>query len=169
MTEKIVVEEIEEIILIDEDNTSIVVHNEIIEIVEVAEQGPAGPPGLNGSGSDTVTSNRTTAAAISGHRVVKLLEDGTVDYADASDFDDASIVLGLTLGAAIMGASIQVREHGLVTEGSWTWTPGLPVWLGATGHLTQTPPVAPAAFSLAIGSAIAADTVFIRIEPVVLL
>jgi hypothetical protein len=139
--------------------------------VQLGQQGPRGAPGEAGSGGggENVTSTRTASAALSGHRVVKLLSDGTVDYADAANSADAAIVLGVTLGAAISGGDIQIREVGEIVEGSWSWTAGLPVWLGSTGHLTQSPPASPAAFSLIVGFASAADTVCVRIESPILL
>jgi hypothetical protein len=167
--ERVVIAETVERILVDNTHEVIDLEPRLIEVVEVAKQGPIGPPGPSGEGVETVTGVYPASGAVSGHRVVKLMGDGSVGYADAAEIGDASIVVGITLNAAASGADVQVREHGLITEAGWSWTPGLPVWLGSNGHLTQTPPAAPAVFSLAIGSAVASDAVFVRIEPVVLL
>jgi hypothetical protein len=137
--------------------------------VGLGQQGPRGADGAPGSGGDSVTEARTAAGNLSGHRVVKVIPDGRVAYANASEDGDASTVLGVTTNAAADGAEINVRVLGEVVEFGWSWTAGLPVWLGDGGHLTQTPPAPPAAFSLVVGFAVAPDTIFVRPEPPILL
>ena len=76
-------------------------------------------------------------------------------------------MLGITTGAAAAGDAINVQASGEMTEVSWNWTPGLPVFLGTNGLLTQTPPVS--GFQLVLGVAISPTKLAINIkQPIVL-
>jgi hypothetical protein len=46
-----------------------------------------------------------------------------------------------------------------MTELSWTWTPGEPIFLGNNGMLTQTPPSS--GFAIELGTAISATSIWI--------
>ena len=132
--------------------------------------GPTGPPGDAGpegptgpAGSLTVTF--TAGAALSGHRMVTRSSDDSVVYADNSDPNHLAAPLWMTLGAASDGAAIECLAGGVVDEPSWSWTPG-PLYLGATGHLTQTPPTASGAvFLTQIGYATSATSIVLDRQP----
>jgi len=65
-----------------------------------------------------------------------------------------------------IGQSATVLAYGLLTESSWAWTPNVPLFLGADGLLTQTPPVAPGALFLAqVGTATGATAAFFDRHP----
>lgn len=124
------------------------------------EQGPIGPAG--GSALAMIT-----AQALSGERIVYAVDASTVNYASCSDIAHFSQVLGLTETAAASGASVNVRRSGEFTFEGWSWIQG-PVFLGENGALTQTVP-STARFSLAIGFAMSATTLFIDIgTPIIL-
>lgn len=102
----------------------------------------------------------TAGVALSGHRVVSPRGDGKVEYADATFITHLNRSMWLTLGAVAANAPATVLIHGWITEPSWAWTPGLAIFLGAAGLLTQALPVAPgSAFLLRLGVAISATAI----------
>lgn len=130
---------------------------------EQGPPGPVGPPGQAGASYLTFTAD----GALSGHRAVRPTTAGAVGYASSAVAADANSVLGITTGAAATGAAINVQASGEMTEVSWNWTPGLPVFLGTNGLLTQTPPVS--GFQLVLGVAISPTKLAINIkQPIVL-
>ena len=128
------------------------------------ERGPVGPPG---AGGDATILTRPTAAAIGGHRVVIQEADGTVSYADHTDPAHADMALGLTIEAADAGAEIQILVGGETIEPSWTWDVTRPIYLGATGLLTQTPPTT--GFLQQVAIPLAADRIYWQPQPAVIL
>ncbi|MCM6777931.1 hypothetical protein NDR87_31465 [Nocardia sp. CDC159] len=129
--------------------------------VAVPVPGPPGPPGPPGSGAGTVIVTGTAGAALSGHRAVVQLPDGTYVYASCDDPTHMALPIGITAAAAMMGDQVQIVMFGQMTESSWAWTPG-PVFLGIGGSLTQSAPTGPtAAFLTQLAAATAADTVFV--------
>jgi len=134
----------------------------IIEIIEVAEQGPPGPPGADGAS----TLRLIAGAALGGHRAVLLDADSQAQYASADDPDHFGRVVGITTGAAVSGAPVDVLRGGELVEPGWAWAPGLPVYLGINGVLTQVPPVAPS-FCLIVGFPVAPTKLFVSLrEPI---
>lgn len=132
-----------------------------VEVVSKGGQGPAGPAGPPGpSGGDVVV--LPAATDVGGHRVVRSTGE-YAGYADAYNADHGDDVLGLTLGAATAGDDVQVQTGGTINEPSWDWTPEEPVFAGADGIPTQSPPT-DAAFLLVIGFAITSTSMRVRIE-----
>lgn len=132
-----------------------------VSIVGKGAQGPAGPEGPVGpAGGDVIV--LPAVSDLGGHRVVRSIV-GFVGYADAYDADHGDDVLGVTLGAAVTGEDVQVQVAGVITEPSWAFTPGEPVFAGADGIPTQSPPT-DAAFLLVIGFAVTASSMRVRIE-----
>lgn len=101
---------------------------------------------------------------LSGHRMVRI-ESGSAWYASNADQSHAGKVAGITTGAAVATDPVSVQTQGLMTEPSWSWTPG-PVYLGADGALTQTPPTS--GFLLIVGRAIDTTKLLIGIQTPVL-
>lgn len=99
-------------------------------------RGPSGPAGPAGSPDIALTAGET----LSGHRVV-VAGLGGVLYAQPSNVAHADAVVGITTGAAISGASVMVRGSGDMTEPSWSWTAGQPLFVIANGQLSHTPPI----------------------------
>lgn len=135
-----------------------------VTVVPVA--GPRGPAGPAGDGGQ-VTLTGTAGEILSGHRVVtRDAADGIV-YASNDDSAFLSAPLWLTTGAALVGAEVTVLVLGTFEEPTWSWTPGGPLYLGANGQLTQTPPTAAggAVFLAQVGVATSATTVFIDRQP----
>lgn len=128
--------------------------------------GPQGPPGAAGAAGSVL--EKTAGAALGGHRVVVASGADEVLVADVTDAAHLHRVLGITEGAAVQGDGIGVRFAGEMTEGSWSWTPDAPIYVGAAGVLTQTPPVG-AAWLRIVAVAISATRIVVGLrEPVLL-
>ena len=107
--------------------------------------GPGLPLPAEGNGSAAaplVQGNfvATAGDSVSGHRGVMSDSAGGVVHGDpASSLFNC---LGISLNAAAKGSPVAVAGSGRVLEPSWSWTPGLAIFVGPAGALTQTPPVA---------------------------
>lgn len=112
----------------------------------------------------------TTAAAIGGHRVVILTNDGTVAIASADDITSATRVIGITVNAADINTQVLIQTQEELDDPSWFWDMSHPVYLGLNGVLTQVPPTSPgSAFSMVVGFPITSTSLFINLrEPIVL-
>lgn len=115
--------------------------------------------GLASTGEQLVYA-ATAGQNLSGDRAVVLDDSGEAVYASNDDLTHLGRRVFLTAGAALDGDDVDLISEGPVVEGSWSWTPGEPLYLGAGGALTQVAPSSPAEFSLLIGYALAADTIF---------
>lgn len=122
--------------------------------------GPRGERGADGGG----TFQLEAATAIGGHRAIVTDADGLAVYADNQTAAHQYGALGVTTGAASAGDSLSIVALGAITEASWSWTPQQPVFVGAAGVLTQTPPAAPAWLRV-VGVAISPTTLFVRPDP----
>jgi hypothetical protein len=120
--------------------------------------------GIGGSVAE-LRRNGVAAVALSGHRVVMPQVNGQLNYASNDNVAHLAAPLWITTGAASPGSPVDVLITGLMVEPSWSWTPG-PVYLGANGQLTQTPPAAPGALFLAqVGTATSPTTLFVDRAP----
>ena len=136
--------------------------------IAAGQQGPAGPSGIPGPAGGTAM-NFTATAAIGGRRMLSLNAANEVIYASNDDIGAAHKIIGMSLNAASPGGAINVVRGGEVIEPSWNWVTTLPVYLGTNGLLTQTPPAAPAAFSLIVGFPTSATGLFISVrEPIII-
>lgn len=154
--------------LVESVTTQEILHDLAEPEQELLEIGQQGPPGRDGVGSTTL--NHPAAVPMSGHRVVLLDVTGALAYADAFTPSHAYRVLGVTLNAAIPGQNVIVQWFGEISEPSWVWDPLLPVWLGADGVLTQTPPsTIGAAFALIVGFASTPTKLQVDLQPPILL
>jgi hypothetical protein len=125
-----------------------------------------GVPGANGSAEATLSA--TTARALSGHFVVKINDAGLMDYASANDLGDADRPLAMVTGAWSSGVSATATLFGPITEPSWSWTVGQPIWLGDNGLPTHTLPM-DALFQRQVGEVINPTTIMFWAQaPIVL-
>jgi len=120
---------------------------------------------LDSSGSEILlNSNNATYTAsviLSPFQVVQTITETTVGIADCSSLSTAIGVVGVTLGSSIIGGIIEVAVDGSsVTDLSWAWTAGLPVYLSTAGGLTQTLQPIP----VIVGYAISATTITVNIN-----
>jgi hypothetical protein len=125
------------------------------------------PAGGGGQAQNIVVAG-TAATALSGHRAVTRLEDGTFGYASNDNIDHLGLPLWVTTGASSMGAAVQAVALGEIIEPSWSWSLG-PVFLGANGLLTQSVPTAPAQFLAQVGFATGATRMFVDRQPSIML
>lgn len=83
---------------------------------------------------------RTTgiaAQALSGHRVVSSLADGTFGYPDGEQALNG--VLLLTAGAGDAGAPVGLIAEGLVDDPSWSWPVPSTLLLDSLGRISTAP------------------------------
>ena len=118
------------------------------------------------SDSDVVSIFARAAQALSGHRVLKATIDGA-NYASSDVIEDASAVIGISVEAASAGALIQIQTDAELSEPSWNWAVGKPVFNGLNGLLTQTSPSA--GYSLVVGLATSPTTILISVkQPIII-
>lgn len=131
---------------------------EVEVVAEAAPQGPPGPPGPSGVEAARIT--RLAGIDIGGHRAIYVAEDNTFRYADAAT-EEGRAVAGVTVGAASTGTAAYAQYAGELVEPSWSWSVGMPVFLGTNGMLTQSP--LSSGLAIIIGIAVGADRILIRI------
>lgn len=106
----------------------------------------------------------TAGADLSALRVVCADGSGGVRYASPTASDTRHVV-GLTITAALTGSDVVVQYAGPVEDNSWSWTPG-PVYLGASGALTQTTPTTGSWLKVAVARS--ATEIVVRVgEPII--
>lgn len=128
-------------------------------LIVQAGDGPQGVQGVPGPTGGTLS--RIADGALSGHRVVRATSATLAGYCDAGTLSHMFTCLGVTNGAAADGAAVVVTNLGELTEPSWSWTSGLPIFCGAQGVLTQT--YDPAwAWSLVVAVAETSTKIFIQ-------
>lgn len=142
-----------------------VVDTPVIEVVTVGERGPEGPQGPAGTGSGDSVS-KIAGEAVSAYRAVVPSGADNVLLANNTDPTHRNMVCGITTQAAVLNDPVNVQRAGEIEFAGWSWTPGGLIFVGVTGHLTQTPPVAPA-FSQAIAVALTTIKIEIRRREVV--
>jgi len=148
------------------DDQQVVVEDTSVQVVFVGEQGPQGPQGNIGPAGG-VALTVTAGAALGGHRIVHLDSSEKAQYAGNQTAAHALVMLGMTLGAAVLNDPVNVQSFGEVIEPSWSWTLNQPVYLDTNGLLTQTTPVAPALFQRIVGFPTAATKLFLSFrEPI---
>lgn len=117
-------------------------------------QGPAGPSG----GIISLPTNST----ISIHKAVVVNNSGFVEYASADNILTAKSVVGITTQSAGAGANVNVQTAGDVEDSTWSWTAGLPIYLGLNGFLTQDQNVG--LFQLQVANASSATKIIVGIK-----
>lgn len=112
-----------------------VIEPTVVHVTVPGLPGPPGPPG--GAGAQTMT--LPAAHDLSGHRMVVSTPAGAA-YADPTNPAHADTLVGLTMGAALMGDNATILTAGEISEPSWSWTPGQPLYVADGGLLSHTPP-----------------------------
>jgi len=88
---------------------------------------------------DAVTT-ATASINLSALRAVILDNAGQFAYADSGTPSHAYRVAGILPYAIPQGAEGVAYRLGEISDAVWNWTRGSPIYLGANGQLTQTPP-----------------------------
>lgn len=102
--------------------------------------------------SSATASNTLSVTAgenLSGRKGVSISNAAEAVYADKDTSNQQQRVIGITTGAASIGAPATIQTSGLMTEVSWSWNLLLPIFLGTSGALTQTVPSTGAIIQLA--------------------
>lgn len=150
--------------------TTVMLDAASIEVIEIQAQGPmgaAGPAGPQGPQGLSGTSVAAYPAAVSvgGHLAITLDSLGKITPADAS-IAAHRLVAGVTTGAAVADASVEVVSTGIVEHLGWAFTPGLPVFLGLAGAIVQTVPPT-AVFSKVLGVAVTPTRISLDFQPAI--
>lgn len=93
---------------------------------------------VNLPGLDAGLQLSASIGGVLGHRALMLNADGTVSHADPAQADR---YVGISKGAATSGNLASIAFRDTITEPTWTWLFGQPVFFTTDGALTQTPPV----------------------------
>lgn len=138
-----------------------------IHVVTVGEMGPAGPEGPAGISQAIIVKNADEN--ISAYRAVVSNGADGVLRAQNTDFAHRNGIIGISTNAAIINDSVTVQKFGELTFAGWAWTPGLPIFVGVNGQLTQTPPANPAVFSQIVAQALTATKIDILLRHIALI
>jgi hypothetical protein len=153
-----------EVVLVADRIIEVVEVSQPLEYVELGIQGPPGVPGDAGipgpAGGAAV--QLTAAAALGGNRVVT----GASTYADNADVSSAGLAVGVTMGAASVGATVNIIVIGEL-DGFAGLTVNQPVYIAANGTLSQTPPAT--GYLQRMGVAVSATKLLINISPPLIL
>lgn len=132
-------------------------------VIESIQRGPQGIPGVTSG----VTFSCEAGETLSGHRAV-YVENDKAYYASCLEASHAHRVVGVTIGAAIQGTTAIIQDSSEIEEPTWSWTVGIPVWLGENGVLQQVLPSS--GFALRVGFPMSPTKLYINIcEPIFLI
>lgn len=147
--------------VIEQQVVSVVDEEFRFNVLELSVAGPRGEPGAS-----SLVVERTAGSALGGHRFVIIDTSGNAAYADPTDLTHFHRVVGLTTAAVIAGEPATIRILGEITEPSWNWTVGSPVYLGLAGVPTQVVPPT-ASFLLVVGFPVNSTTLYVKLrEPI---
>lgn len=129
-------------------------------VVTVAQSqgrtGPQGPVGPSG-GALVLTAGETVSA-------LKMVYElgGEVFALDSQDAANIYRWVGVAVTAGTTGNDVTVQRSGELEDNSWSWTDGERVYLGASGTLTQVPPVV--GYYQLVGTAVSPKRVLLNIQ-----
>jgi len=125
-------------------------------------QGPAGPTGPAGpAGQDAAVLSRKCLSNISAGRAVWFSGVDGIAYASYDNPSNKQLPIGISTQAGTTDTYINVRVKGQITDGSWNWTIGLPIFVGLNGLLTQTAPTGPTNHVRQIATALTATSIYV--------
>jgi len=164
MAEELLITTIDTEVITTDDQEVITLPVEVVEIVDAAAQGPMGPQGPQGLSGASV-SLYPAAVPVSGHAAIVLNATGQALPADASDPTHFAVA-GVTVGAATAGDNVEVQNSGVLEHSGWTFTAGLPVFLGLAGAITQVLPPG-VVFSKVLGVAVSPTRISLDFQPAI--
>lgn len=142
-TQTVVTDNPDTIVVLDSEVEGVIVeqttglYSTEYKTVHVVQGGVQGPPGV--PGASTQFEYHTAGVTLGGNRAVTFNSVGQLTYPDIASPN--SFVVGITTSSALAGELATVQIAGTQQEPSWNWTPGIPVFVAASGVLTQTPPI----------------------------
>jgi hypothetical protein len=118
---------------------------------------------VSDSSSTTPLPSLPAAVVISALRMVSAI-NGAYIYANPNDVSAGSIA-GIAMQSVNIGQILTPVINQPVTDQSWNWVRGSPVFLGVDGTLTQTPPVV--GYLVAVARVLSTNTLFIEIQDII--
>jgi len=115
---------------------------------------------LGAPGSNVIVP-MTAGETLGGQKLVRAAS-GLAMLANSATLAHASAVVGITTGAAVNGAAVSVQREGTMTDPSFSFTPGQPVYVNGNGVLSSVIPTS--GFVLQVAVAITATTIAISIK-----
>lgn len=120
-----------------------------------------GEKGDPGSGGPVSLPSLFVAQSLSALRIVANL-NGQYDYANPIDPIAVWSIAGISLQSINAGGTLTPVNNQTVSDQSWNWVRGSPVFLGAAGTLTQIPPSS--GNLVTVARVLDSKTLFIHIE-----
>jgi hypothetical protein len=114
-----------------------------------------------------VTGNQVAGYSVSKYDILYVL-DGKLQKCMSSDESSGNLCIGISLANAMVGEDAEFIITGIIQDPVFNFIPGLPVYVGLNGRMTQTDPVASAKYVQKIGMALTSAAVQINIEPAVM-
>jgi hypothetical protein len=120
-----------------------------------------------GGASDSSLQIINAGTILSALKCVTVTSPNTVIYANNNiDFSSAT-VLGITIVAAQMNESTQVKTYGILRDSSFSWPVNTQLYLDINGSLTDTAPIT--GFRTLVATSQGTGSIFINIqEPITL-
>jgi len=84
---------------------------------------------------------------------------GKAGVADSSDQSQIDSIVGIGLSSAGIGGTITVQHLGRISNPSWTWVIGTPIYFDSSGILTQTKPSASGDYAMDVAKAVSATEI----------
>jgi hypothetical protein len=114
-----------------------------------------------GDDSKFTLPNLPVAQTLSALRLVSNI-DNMYNYSEPTLKDSVWSIAGLTKQAIVLGQNCTPIRDETVTDISWNWIKGAPIFLGVNGTLTQTPPLTD--YLVVVARVLSPQTLFIQIE-----
>lgn len=105
----------------------------------------------------------TAAANLAGFTAAAIVH-GQAVTADKDTAAHAGRLRGIVAESISTGGTASILVYGPMIHGGWSWTPNLPIYLGSSGSLTQTPPLV--GILQQIATADSATQIFVDIQEV---
>lgn len=122
-------------VVLDPVNVDVVLSPVDIHVNPAGTPGPPGPPGT----TDKIVFTRVAGEDLAAYRVVVPTAAGVM-HADPTDTDHLTMPIRLALADALTGEPLQVVAFGNVVNPAWSWTPGVPLYVGLDGVLQEATP-----------------------------
>jgi len=100
---------------------------------------------------------------LNGHRAIAAVNGAGV-HADKTNPAHRGLTRGISTGAVVEDDIARLQTYGPMREPSWSWTPGLPIYVGSAGALTQTAPTSGWLQQIAVADS--PTQIFIDLQPV---
>jgi len=124
-----------------------------------------GTPGSTTS-AEKLTQNYLAGEIISALRVVYASATDTVMYGDNTALNTTRVI-GVALNSAALGGSVSVQLFGKIEDPFFTYNVNEPLYLGASGAITNTAPTS--GYRTPIGKGLGNGAIFVSIEGTIVL